>query len=417
MREPVSKKKKPTSRKAKQGHPGRTGAAGNIVSIDEFRVRSSGDEVAAGFMKWVRANTSLPELGEPLPVLQGFLENYLVAAKTQVATELHPFATRVALGKYFFDHPEEDFGFVLQVVMGYLLYLDDSDLWSGSDQLFDEVQEELMEAADEQADADFDERVFEVPALSRTQTRDALLALPLAAHLQAFFAWFGDKRDVTSTGRLTRKDIQAAAAALGVSAQGANTIPVRGPDAEDAPFQATSAQQVPLLDLFWEALVRIGILEVGSRRATMNRPLDALAGAAHEEMLMHLVRDVALSLYLQFIATAAAGFDDDQESEDDLFADLLSSILLEAGFDEGVPVEHLVVAMATLDEVDTDEVVLAQLFLELMVAEGLLERDTHFRIPAAMKKLVAFALAEPSGVEISYEDPEDEDLAYLGAED
>ena len=417
MREPVSKKKKTNSHKAKQGHPARAGAAGHIISIDEFRARTGGDEVAAGFMKWVRANTSLPELGDPLPVLRGFLENYLVAAKTQVATELHPFATRVALGKYFFDHPEEDFGFVLQVVMGYLLYLDDSDLWSGSDRLFDEVQDELLETADEQTEAELDDRVFEVPALSRAKTRDALLALPLAAHLQAFFAWFGDKRDVTSTGLLTRKDIEGASAALGVAAQGVSAISDDIDLYGDAPFQATSAQQVPQLALCWEALVRIGIVEVGSRRATMNRPLDSLSGAAREDMLMHLVRDVALSLYMQFIATAA-GFEDDEDPEDtDLFGDLVSSILLDAGIDEGVETKELAVALATLEDGGLAEVPLTQLALDLMLAEGLLERDTHLRVPSVLKKLVAFAVAEPAGLEILYEDPEDEDLAYLGAED
>ncbi|GAA1887040.1 hypothetical protein GCM10009715_36430 [Paeniglutamicibacter psychrophenolicus] len=413
----MSKKKKPTSHKAKQGHPARAGAAGHIISIDEFRARTGGDQVAAGFMKWVRANTSLPELGDPLPVLREFLENYLVAAKTQVATELHPFATRVALGKYFFDHPEEDFGFVLQVVMGYLLYLDDSDLWSGSDRLFDEVQEELLETADEQTEAELDDRVFEVPALSRAKTRDALLALPLAAHLQAFFVWFGDKRDVTSTGLLTRKDIEGASAALGVAARGVGAISDDADLYEDAPFQATSAQQIPQLDLFWEALVRIGIIEVGSRRATMNRPLDSLSGAAREDMLMHLVRDVALSLYMQFIATAA-GLEDDEDPEDtDLFGDLVSSVLLDSGIDEGIEAKELAVALATLEDGGLAEVPLTQLALDLMVEEGLLERDTHLRVPSVLKKLVAFAVAEPAGLEVSYEDPEDEDLAYLGAED
>jgi hypothetical protein len=416
----VSKKKKPSaSNKARQGHPARSAATGAIVSINEFRARSSGDDVSAGFMKWSRANTSLLELGDPLPVLNTFLENYRTAAKTEVTTALEPFETQVALGKYFFDHPQEDYSFVLHVAMGYLLYLDDSDLWSGSDQQFEDVQEALLESVDEQSDAEFDDRVFEVPALSRAQTREALLALPLTAHLQAFIAWFGEKRDVTSTGLLTRKDIEGAAAALGVDARGVSAISAEASLKADAPFQATSAQQVPQLDLFWEALVRIELIEVGSRRATMNRPLDSLAGAAHEEMLMHLVRDVALSLYMQFIAAGAAAELDAAEDPDDtdLFGDLLSSILLEAGIDDGVPTVNLVVAMATLADAGPDEVLLTQLALEIMVEEGLLERDTHFRIPPAMKRLVAFALAEPAGLEINYEDPNDQDLSYLGAED
>ena len=52
-----------------------------------------------------------------------------------------------------------------------------------------------------------------------------------------------------------------------------------------------------------------------------------------------------------------------------------------------------------------------------MVTEGLGERDTHLKVPAALKKLLAFAVAEPAGLEVNYEDPDDEDLAHLGADD
>ena len=415
----MSKKKKSPAAQAKQGHPGRAAAAANIVSIDEFRARSTGDDVTAGFMKWVRANTELLQLGDPLPVLRTFLENHGASARTSVSTVLEPSATQVALGKYFYDHPEEDFDFVLHVVVGYLLYLDDSDLWSGSDELFEEVQEALLEALDDDSDEEFDDRVFDVPALTRSQTRDALLALPLATHLQAFVAWFGNKRDVTSTGLLTRKDIQGAAAALGVAAQGVGS-PSQGasPD-QGAPLQVTSAQQIPQLDLFWDSLLRIGLVEVGSRHAIMNHPLESLEGTAREDMLMHLLRDVALSLYLQFIATAApagppAGEATDQTS---LAGDLISSILLDAGITTGIPAENLSGALAALEGADLGEAPLLDLAVGLMLDEGLLQRDTHIRVPDVLKKLVAFAVAEPSGLEINYKDPRDEDLAYLGAAD
>ncbi|MGB9036034.1 MAG: hypothetical protein WCC45_16100 [Paeniglutamicibacter sp.] len=412
------KKKSPT--KAKQGHPGRAAAAANIVSIDEFRARNTGDEVAAGFMKWVRANTELLQLGDPLPVLRAFLENHGASARTSVTTVLEPSATQVALGKYVYDHPDEDFDFVLHVVVGYLLYLDDSDLWSGSDELFEEVQEALLEALDDDSDEEFDDRVFDVPALTRSQTRDALLALPLATHLQAFIAWFGNKRDVTSTGLLTRKDIQGAAAALGVAAQGMGSLPQGASPDQGAPLQVTSAQQIPQLDLFWDSLLRIGLVEVGSRHAIMNHPLESLEGTAREDMLMHLLRDVALSLYLQLNATAAAtgfGGEDPEDGDANLFDNMLSTILLDAGTEEGIESGQLAEAFATLERAELDEGSLTELSVDLLVAEGLLERDTHIRVPDVLKKLVAFAVAEPSGLEINYEDPRDEDLAYLGAAD
>ncbi|RAX47393.1 hypothetical protein DQ353_18710 [Arthrobacter sp. AQ5-05] len=416
----MSKKKKSPAAKTRQGHPGRAAATANIVSIDEFRARSTGDDVTAGFMKWVRANTELLQLGDPLPVLRTFLESHAESAQAPLATHLEPLATQVALGKYVRQNPEADFGFALHTVAAYLLYLDDSDLWSGSDELFEDVQAELLEALGEDLDDEFDDREFEVPALSRAQSRDALLALPLAGHLQAFFAWFGDKRDVTSTGLLTRKDIEGAAAALGVAARGVGKLPAEASNEPGAPYLATSSQQVPLLDLYWEALVRIGIIELGSTRATMNRPLDSLTGEAREDMLMHLVRDMALSLYMQLISTAATtGFDDEDpgDGDADLFDNMLTTILLDAGTEEGIESGQLAEAFATFERAGLDEGLLTGLAVDLMLAEGLLERDTHLRVPSVLKKLVAFAVAEPAGLEVLYEDPEDEDLAYLGAKD
>lgn len=416
----MSKKNKSSAAKAKQGHPGRAATAANIVSIAEFHARSTGDDVTAGFMKWVRANTELLALGDPLPVLRSFLENHAESAQTPLSTCLEPFATQVALGKYVHQNPEADFGFALHTVAAYLLYLDDSDLWSGSDEQFEDVQAALLEALGEDLDDDDDNRTFEVPALSHSRTRDALFALPLAGHLQGFFAWFGDKRDVTSTGLLTRKDIEGAAAALGVAARGVSKLPAGQASEPGAPYLATSAQQVPLLDLYWEALVRIGIIELGATRATMNRPLDSLTGEAREDMLMHLVRDVALSFYMQLVATAATQEIDGEDSEDedaDFFDTMLASILLDAGTDEGIESGQLAESFATFEKAGLDEGLLTELVVGLMVTEGLLEHDTHIRVPAVLKKLLAFAVAEPAGLEVTYADPEDEDLSYLGADD
>ena len=219
---------------------------------------------------------------------------------------------------------------------------------------------------------------------------------------------------------LTRKDIEGAAAALGVTARGVGKLPAEVSLEPGAPYLATSSRQVPLLDLYWDALVRIGIIELGSTRAIMNRPLDSLSGEAREDMLMHLIRDVALSLYMQLIAAAATtGYDDEDPGDGDVgpFDNMLTTILLDAGTDEGIESGQLAQAFATLKRAEGDEGALTERSVNLLLAEGLLERDTHLRVPAALKKLVAFAVAEPAGLEVLYEEPEDEDLAYLGAAD
>ncbi|WP_411731548.1 hypothetical protein [Paeniglutamicibacter sp.] len=419
----MSKKKNPSaSRKAKQGHPARSAATGQIVSIDEFRARSTGNDVSAQFMKWVRANTSLAAIGDPLPILHGFLEHYLRLGGGSDTTVLLPSPTAATLAWYLTEAPDNDLEFVLHVVMGYLLFLDDSGLWSGSDAQFEEAQAAILEIIDEQSDKAFDDRVFEVPALTREQTRDGLLALPLSGRIQSFMDWFGEKRDVTSKGVLTRKDIQGAAAALGVAAVGVNTDPTMFATHEGEPLRVTTAQDVPRLVLYWEALVQIGIIELGARRATMHHPLAATTGRDREELLMHIIRDVALCLYLRF--TAVDGDHDTHKvvkedlSNDDIEGIIMTSMLLDAGIEDGYSVEHLETALDTTAGDDQLDLLIAQMTLDLLCTEGLVLRDTHYRIPPVLKKMIAFAIAEPAGLDVVHADPLDaDDPSYLGAGD
>lgn len=418
----MTKKKPSTSNKTKQGHPARSAAAGQIVSIDEFRARSTGDDVSARFMKWVRANTSLTAIGDPLPVLHEFLGHYVRLGGGADTTTLQLSPTVATLVWYLTEDSDDDLDFVLHVVMGYLLFLDDSDLWSGSDAQFEAAQEAILEIIDEQSDATFDGRVLEVPALTRKQTRDSLLALPLSGRLQSFLEWFGEKRDVTSKGVLTRKDIQGAAAALGIAAVGVNTDPTMFTAREGEPLRVTTARDVPRLDLYWEALVRIGIIELGARRATMHRPLAAATGLDREELLMHIIRDVVLCLYLRFTAVdgdreAHQGTTEDLSNED-IEGIIMTSMLLDAATEDGYSVEHLETALDATAGDDQLDLMIAQMTLDLLCDEGLVLRDSHYRIPPVLKKMVAYAVAEPAGLEVNYADPLDaDDPSYLGAGD
>lgn len=206
----MSKKKKPsTTAKSKAGHPARSAASAKIVSIDEFRARAAGDDLSPRFMKWLRVNAPLLANDKTLPTLQTYLELYSQEVGDQDFTIQRWSSMKSAILRFAAEIEDRDFEYTLQIVMGYLLFLGDSGLWSGTDEQFDQAQELVLELLDVQSDEDFDEGIFEVPALTFDQKRDALLALPLAKHLQAFLAWFGSARDITSTGILTRKDIEA----------------------------------------------------------------------------------------------------------------------------------------------------------------------------------------------------------------
>lgn len=109
---------------------------------------------------------------------------------------------------------------------------------------------------------------------------------------------------------------------------------------------------------------------------------------------------------------------EDLDDEDTgLFDNTLTSIQLDAGTDEGIESGQVAEAFATFERAELGEGLLTELAVDPLVTEGMLERDTHLKVPAALKKLLAFAVAEPAALEVDYWDPDDEDLAHLGADD
>lgn len=417
----MSKKKKPsTTAKSKAGHPARSAASAKIVSIDEFRARTAGDDLSPRFMKWLRVNAPLLANDKTLPTLQTYLELYSQEVGDQDFTIQRWSSMKSAILRFAAEIEDRDFEYTLQIVMGYLLFLGDSGLWSGTDEQFDQAQELVLELLDVQSDEDFDEGIFEVPALTFDQKRDALLALPLAKHLQAFLAWFGSARDITSTGILTRKDIEGAAAALGMSAIGVNSAPsLVAPEAGE-PVRVTSAKDLPRLHMFWDALIQVGIISLSAKRASVNDLFEHDPQIDTDQRWMHLTKDMALAIYEGLIDVEFEDEDDDDLSEEefedhDVVGMWMSTLLLEAGMDEGYPADSLENALSTLEGSDQKDLLVARELLHTLAQEGLIETGSHYRIPPVLKKIIAHVIAEPSSVEVDYEDELDEDLGYLGA--
>lgn len=415
----MSKKKKSSAKSAKQGHPARANTAANIVSIDEFRARSTGDEILGAYAKWIRSNSTLHTMGDPVPALMAFLSSYQQASSFADTLSLLPSTASMALGMLQEECSLEDFEFLLHVVLGYSLFLQATGRWGGTDEQFDEIQEMLMEFVDEVADAEFDDRVFVVPAIDRASRVRTLGELPLTRRLLAFIQWFGTKRDVTSNGVLTRKDIEGAAAALDIAAVGVASNPTQPGAIPDGPLRVSSAQDVIRLDLYWSTLVDMGLIELGASKATLENPLAALEGEAHEELLSMLVIDVALNFYSRFCtgddAPEITLENIDDALSEDISSILMSALLLDAGFDDGYPVEDLDTAIEAVEQIEQEDLMVTKLGLGLLAAEGLVDIGETYSIPPVFKKVIAVLLAEPEDVEVEYEDPADVQLNYLGA--
>ncbi|MGO1320294.1 MAG: hypothetical protein ACTII7_08545 [Galactobacter sp.] len=101
-------------------------------------------------------------------------------------------------------------------------------------------------------------------------TAAELAATPVVAGIAALAEWIGDGATVTASGQLRRADIEAVAALLGMHARGVAKRPADGENGtlQDSsnPLQVRSAADVAALGLWWDVLVRGGVLEVAKTR-------------------------------------------------------------------------------------------------------------------------------------------------------
>ncbi|MET0873022.1 MAG: hypothetical protein ABWX89_11895, partial [Paeniglutamicibacter terrestris] len=130
--------------------------------------------------------------------------------------------------------------------------------------------------------------------------------------------------------------------------------------------------------------------------------------------------DMALAIYEGLIEVEFGDEDDEDLSEEeyedhDVVGMWMSTLLLEAGMDEGYPADSLENALSTLEGSDQKDLLVARELLHTLAQEGLIETGAHYRIPPVLKKIIAHLIAEPSSLEVDYEDELDEDLGYLGS--
>lgn len=107
------------------------------------------------------------------------------------------------------------------------------------------------------------------PAVGQESAVD-LAATPVVAGIAALAEWIGDGATVTASGQLRRADIEPVAAMLGLHARGVAKRPADSENGtlQDAsnPLQVRSASDVAALGLWWDVLVRGGVLDVVKTR-------------------------------------------------------------------------------------------------------------------------------------------------------
>lgn len=149
----------------------------------------------------------------------------------------------------------------------------------GDPTYWEDAHEELMEVfADATMDPDYaavDEAVRAAQQLPAEERAKALAATRVVKAVGPLLEWLGDSRPVTGTGNLRRKDIEPAAALLGIHARGVAKMPppqwrdhptLWGTEPDDV-VHAQSMSQVPLLGAWWSALALADVIEITPTRA------------------------------------------------------------------------------------------------------------------------------------------------------
>lgn len=407
------KKSKAARTKNKQGHPARAAGNQNIVSIDAHRVRSNptGTTIFPIFTRWIEQNYVPEDIGNLLPALNAFIDTYKKADPNGGVTILREPAFSATLRLNLELLGEEATAQLLYTLLFYLMFLSDCGLWSGTEEQLNHAVAMLENLLGLDDDSGLEDEAITIPAISKEQALKELSALPLAGRVRSFMEWFGEKRKVTANGMLTRVDIEGAAQSLGIKAvgvaSGASPLPVTAGETQ----RATRAQDVERLDIYWEALIAIGAIELNSSSARLAYSQETFTDPQRSDALVLLVRDAAQALYERFATSRFIEVGRDQG----LPYELVAELLLDACDDPGFPIENLVHFGQNPDPEVAEPYVAARLILERLRDEGLLERGENYKIPQVLIKPAAFILGYALEVPVLYQDPQDEEPSYVGA--
>lgn len=312
--------------------------------------------------------------------------------------------------------PDEMFGAFEDIYFSlhsYIHFLKGTGRWSGTGAAYEKLHTLLGRGIEAAVPSLPD---IQVPDLSDKHQDAAFSAMPLIQRASSLLDWLGTGTAVTATGALRLKDIEPAAAAVGVRARGnrsarrAHPLPgleTAGNQAE-AILEVSSMHDVPVLRDIWEALVSTGLVILGSTKAIPGPEVAAWNSTRTGERLT-IRRMLAVTLLVGVLA----------EAEQEGMAGTLLAVLTYGTTDEPMPVAELE-RMASPDletalrrdidfeDTEPDDAELedsrleeiyasfaaleAQHKLSLLAELGLVEAETHYRVPPVAIQCVDLAM-------------------------
>lgn len=377
--------------------------ASSPASLSSFRAGRAVDLLAPAFVRWFDDGTpgAASAALDCLAVIESVMGRYMDRVAAADLTSLEPVILAEALAADLAavsgDEDDDRGEFVVVAVHGFVDFLAETGRWSGSSDQLDGVLD-LLNALLGESD---DQGLVDVPAISDEDAVKAFSELPLIQRTTALLQWIGDAKAVTGTGALRTKDIEAAAACLGVKARGGTKkdgAPQAGDDGAEKPVPTVrSMYEVPLLAQVWEALARCALINIGPTKAVPSHAAAFFQGGATPDRLEELVFFVE-----QFISASVLGYDPEEPWEV-LVAATVASILLAAASEDpprtddvldpregALPEEKATVALLKTAAMGQ---------LEALAGQGILTIDTHIRVPPALVRCIATIYEDASVLE------------------
>ena len=240
----------------------------------------------------VSAETALSILD---PVL-AFAANYFELTPAAEVTNFDPEIFERAMAELVLDldgGTEDDVDFVWESVHLYVEFLADTRAWTGSPEDLETVHGMFHGIEPEGKIPQ-----LKAPDLTPEQELAGLEETVLAQRVEALLRWVGRSREVTATGALKLKEIEGAAAALGLRARGGKSASwkdssnwIAGEATEDEPIHVVrSMNELTPLVILWTVLQAAHLIDIGST-VVRTTPL-AANFLGHEDTKLAVLRDV-----------------------------------------------------------------------------------------------------------------------------
>jgi hypothetical protein len=384
------------------------------VSLSSYRAARALDALAPAYVQWF--DDGSPGAGaaalQYLKLIEPTISRYLEASAAPDVTNLDPARLANAVAEEVTatvraQGPEaaeaEQAALIVDSVHSYLEFLSETSRWTGTA----ERLAEALDFFDSLADGDNGQESIEVPDIPEEQAVEAFAELPLIQKATALLRWIGDGKPVTGTGALRLRDVEEAAACVGVQAKGGTK---KAAPAGGVPI-VRSMYEVPLLADIWAALEAAELIEIKPTKVVPFEGSEHFLSGGVAEQLDEFVLFASCFLNQTVLRL------DPEEPWEKTIAALQVSVLLAAARPEAPLVERV---LAAPDQAPEEEKAAAELLtkvamgrLEELAELGLLTIDTHFRVPPALIRCVADTFDYPPlladlGLEESVDDDEAE---------